>query len=44
LVIRGTAKAIVLPEPVLPLPKISLPEIAAGIVACWIGKGDTAPI
>jgi hypothetical protein len=43
-VISGTEKAIVLPEPVLPLPKISLPEIAAGIVACWIGKGETAPI
>ena len=39
----GAPKAMVLPEPVLPRPSTSRPARTSGMVAAWIGNGETAP-
>jgi hypothetical protein len=40
---KGMVKAAVLPEPVTAFPTTSLPNRATGIVAAWIGVGETNP-
>jgi hypothetical protein len=37
----GSAKAAVLPVPVCAWPSMSCPASSTGIVAAWIGEGDS---